>query len=291
MKNKQLITLLFLSSSLLLGIWGSLRLVTSNVRAAGLKPLASLPAGDCSALSVGCRPVEIGRAGKLDNHLLPLQLTMTLTSSQDTTLIEDNTGSLSNGAGSSFIVGRTGQSTGSIRRGLIAFDLANSSIPTGSTIISVTLWLHMTRTIAGSQPITLYRVLTGWGEAGSVAPGGGGQGAPAQSGDATWTHAVTNTTPWITPGGDFSPTPSASRLVGDIGFYEWGSTPQLVTDVQGWLDTPVSNFGWLLQGNESSAGTAKNFDTKETSIEANRPVLIIKFEPPVQASYLPMILN
>jgi hypothetical protein len=199
MKNKQLMTLLFLSSSLLLGAWGSLSLMTSNARAAGLKPPASLPDNDCSASSVACQPVEIGRAGKLDSHLLPLQLTTALTPSQDNTLIEDNTGSLSNGAGPSFIVGRTGQSTDSIRRGLIAFDLANSTIPTGSTIISVTLRLHMTRTIVGSQPITLYRALTGWGEAGSVAPGGGGQGAPAQPGDATWTHAVTNTRPGSPP--------------------------------------------------------------------------------------------
>src|SRR5262245_32203595 len=81
-------------------------------------------------------------------------VTVTLTSSKDNTLIENGTGSppfFSNGAGDSFFAGRTGQATNSIRRGVIAFDL--SSIPAGSTIISVTLKLNMSMTITGSQSI------------------------------------------------------------------------------------------------------------------------------------------
>ena len=53
-------------------------------------------------------------------------------------------------------------------------------------------------------------------------------------------------------GGDFSGTASASQSVGAIGQYTWSSA-QMVADVQSWLDTPASNFGWLVLGDESTS--------------------------------------
>jgi hypothetical protein len=44
----------------------------------------------------------------------------------------------------------------------------------------------------------------------------------------------------------------------------------MVADVQSWLNSPGSNFGWLVLGDESVAGSAKRFDTRES---ASPPVL------------------
>ena len=55
---------------------------------------------------------------------------------RDVTLIEDDTGSLSNGAGQHFFSGRVGTTGGTtIRRGLIAFNA--STIPSGARVDSV----------------------------------------------------------------------------------------------------------------------------------------------------------
>ena len=42
-----------------------------------------------------------------------------------------------------------------------------------------------------------------------------------------------------------------------------------------------ANFGWIVTGNESAGGTAKQFDTKENTNPSNRPVLTIDYVPPV----------
>src|SRR5262245_51726133 len=72
--------------------------------------------------------------------------TATLNPSKDNTLIESATGALSNALGDIF-VGRTGQPVGqSVRRGVIAFDVA-AGIPGGATITSAKLRLYMNMTI------------------------------------------------------------------------------------------------------------------------------------------------
>ena len=48
----------------------------------------------------------------------------------------------------------------------------------------------------------------------------------------------------------------------------------MVADVQGWLDNPASNFGWLMLGDESTNLTAKRFDTREST---SPPVLAITY--------------
>ena len=197
--------------------------------------------------------------------------------SKDNTLYESESGSLSNGSGSHFFVGNTGN--GSTRRAVIAFDIAGS-IPPGSTIESVTLTLSMSRTTSGSEPVELHKLLADWGEGTSTASANEGGGTSARSGDATWVHRMFDTATWQTPGGDFAPAVSASTAVAFIDNYAWRSTAQMVADVQGWVDDPSSNFGWLLQGNETRTRTSKRFDSRENSTEANRPVLTVQFTPP-----------
>jgi hypothetical protein len=197
---------------------------------------------------------------------------------KDNTLIEDPNGALSNGAGPGIFAGRTSQSTGSVRRAVIAFDIA-AHVPGGSTITAVTLALGMTDTNAGTVPVSLHRVVADWGEGASSTPGG--KGAPSTSGDATWIHRFYDTDLWASPGGDFVAFASAAVDVDQIGIYTWGSTPEMVADVQSWLDAPAGNFGWILIGDESTGTTVKRFDSREADPNlSDLPVLIVEYERP-----------
>lgn len=213
---------------------------------------------------------------------------VSLSASQDNTLYEHPDGLLSNGAGEYFFVGRTLESENSIRRGLIKFDVAGI-IPPGSLIVSATLRLTMSKTIAGAQPVALHPLTADWGEGASDALGEEGIGAAATAGDATWIYSFYTTTLWTAPGGDFLGSPSATTMVGDEGEYTW-SAPGLVSDVQAWLDAPSTNFGWTLLGNEKSSMTAKRFNTREHSNPATHPVLEITYIP-IHAQFLPNIFK
>ncbi len=183
----------------------------------------------------------------------------------------------SNGAGESFFVGRTNQQVDSLRRGLLYFDVA-AVVPAGATIDGVTLTLAMVQTIAGAEEVALHRLSSDWGEGTSVAlSGGGGTGAPATAGDATWFHAFFPGSFWTTPGGDFLPAASATTTVDGDGSYSWGPTAAMTADVQAWLDAPASNFGWLLQGNEAAQPTAKRFASRENGDPGLRPMLVVDY--------------
>lgn len=204
---------------------------------------------------------------------------VTLVSIRDNTLYENGGGELSNGAGPTMFAGRTLQGSPDIRRALVAFDVAGS-IPSGSVITAARLRLFMSATVSGAQSVTLHRVTASWGEGISNAGPSGGMGAISEPGDATWVHRFFDTTTWGSPGGTFVAAASATVPVVGFNFYTWGSTAQTVADVQGWLTSPATNFGWLLRGNESAAGTAKRFDTRENGTVGNRPILIVDYTPP-----------
>lgn len=202
-----------------------------------------------------------------------------LTPSRDNTLIQTSGLPSSLGAASSFYAGRVGSNDGgTFRRGLLAFDLA-SAIPAGSTVLSAKVTLRCNRVPPGSGPqtISLHRLQQEWGE--GTSNGFGGSGAPATTGDATWANRFHPGSPWTTPGGTFLPAASASRIVGAIGAYDWDSNASLVADVQGWIDEPATNFGWIVIGNEGTLQSVRRFDSRE-SLEANRPRLTVVFEPP-----------
>lgn len=213
-------------------------------------------------------------------------LEVTIGAEKDNTLYESSTGALSNGAGEHFFAGRTGQIANSIRRGLIQFDIAGA-IPAGATIQSVELTLNMSKTPlgAGAKTIALHPVDTDWGEGASNDLGNEGSGTAAQAGDATWIHTFFDTDTWTSAGGDFSGTPSASISVNALGPYTWGSTSAMVADVQAWLDTPASNHGWLLLGDESAGSTAKRFDTREIVTASQRPALRIVYDLPCDCPF------
>lgn len=230
--------------------------------------------GCCAVLvMVGC--AGLGRGAVIN-----------LAAAKDNTLIEDAAGSLSNGKGSYFYSGRTAQ--GAIRRGLLAFDF--SAIPAGSTINSVQLNLHVSRAASGSEVYGLHVVASNWGEGTSNSDGsvGGGGGAPAAAGDATWTNAFSGGAAWLSLGGDFNPVASVTRSVVGTGSYAFTGAA-LAADVQQWLNNPASNFGWALLGNEADASSAKRFDSRENPTAAFRPSLVVDYTPipsPVSAVVL-----
>jgi hypothetical protein len=199
--------------------------------------------------------------------------TVTLAPERDNTLYRDPVGSLSNGAGEHLFAGGTAR--GGVRRGLLAFDVA-AGVPAGATITGADLTLHMSRSITGARDVSLHRVLADWGEGASDAFGEEGIGAESTPGDATWIHTFFNTGFWTIEGGDRVAAPSAARSVEGPGRYTWSSTPELVADVQAWLDDPTTNHGWMVVGDEQPGG-AKRFDSREHRDETVRPVLTIEF--------------
>lgn len=206
-----------------------------------------------------------------------------LVASLDNTLFEPAAAQLSNGAGAHIYAGTN--LSGQARRALLEFPIA-TSIPAGATIERVELDLLVTMAHdAAPRSFSLHRALKRWGEgtsdAGSGGPShGGGSGAAATPGDATWTCAVLDTDPWATPGGDFVAQASATALIAGLGPTSWASTAGLVDDVRAWLDDPASNFGWILVGDESGPGTALRFDSRENSGMPGRPMLTVTYTPP-----------
>jgi hypothetical protein len=213
--------------------------------------------------------------------------TITLTSARDASLFESS-GTRSNGAGGVVFTGTN--SSGSPRRSLLWFDVAGG-IPAGATIDSVQLTLTVAGVAGGgADPFPyvtgIYPVSRSWGEgtqgAGS-GTAGSGQGFPTPSDGttATWTHAFLADQPWTTVGGDFAATPSATALVaGTVGSsFTWGSTAAMVADVQGWLNNPAANFGWMVLGDEVDVSSFRSFHAREATNAALRPALAVTFTP------------
>jgi len=205
---------------------------------------------------------------------------VTIPASRDNTMYAES-GNESNGAGERFFSGTNGMSEN--RRALIRFDVA-AAVPAGSTVTAVEMTLYMSRTNGGPYDISLHELTADWGEGTSNAPNGDGSGAPATTGDATWTKRFHPGTFWASNGGDFVPVASATTSVDQIAYYAW-SGAGLVADVQGWLATPAQNFGWILiNANELDTPTAKRFDSRTNSDITTRPRLRIVYDPPCTGS-------
>ncbi len=212
--------------------------------------------------------------GKGEPGLGGSSTTVTLGAMKDNTLYETQNGELSNGAGLFIFAGRTNQALR--RRALLAFDIA-AAIPAPAIIEEVQLRLEMNRTFAGNIDVRLLPMESDWGEGTSDAEGQEGIGTSSTTGDATWLHSFFDTAIWSTPGGDFGSLSSATQTVADFNFYTWGSTPEMVADVQGWLDDPATNYGWILLGDETANRTVKRFASRENTAPTTRPALIITY--------------
>jgi hypothetical protein len=195
---------------------------------------------------------------------------------RDNTLIEDPRGTLSNGSGPGFFVGRTNQPANSIRRGVLFFEL-EGVLPAGALVERATLILEASSTNAGTHVVRIHRLLEDWGEGASSSTGG--QGAPAAPGDATWIHTFFDAETWLTPGGH-----RAQRASGRVTVKTTGPVRSegsgLARDVQLWLDQPARNHGWILIGSESIGQTVTRFESRESSQVDLRPRLEVTYRLP-----------
>ncbi|MBZ0153284.1 MAG: DNRLRE domain-containing protein [Planctomycetes bacterium] len=199
------------------------------------------------------------------------QITAAVPCVADNTLYQDALGNTSNGSGGSIFAGTT--ATGAVRRAVLRFDVAGA-LPAGATIVSATLSLHVLQTMAPAPvPASGHRVLQAWGEGASVAPGNGGGGTLAATGDATWLHTSYSTSFWTTPGGSFVATPSFPLELPNTGFATV-TAPGLAADVQLFLDNPTQNFGWIIKTDEVQPATAHRMDSREG---ATKPTLVVRY--------------
>ncbi len=212
---------------------------------------------------VSCTPAPCGQSA------------VAVSPAKDNTLYEDAAGGLSNGSGDGIVVGLAGAAD-QRRRGLLAFDL--SSLPATARVLDASLQLTQNYTAdTQARTVSVHRVNSQWGEGSSTAGGDQTSGAPAAAGDATWTYRLYNTDSWLSAGGDFDPAASAGVSVGTApGNSSWTGT-QLKADVQGWINTPASNRGWLLLGDEGSPLSQRRFASREAADQNARPKLTVNY--------------
>ena len=236
-----------------------------------------LPNGDCITSTQGDCIAQNGffsGTGTLCDTTY-CNVTLELTALKDNILYESATGTISNALGSHLYAGNNNSGK---RRSVIAFDL--TSVPDDAELEDVQLILYCNSASGSAVPVTLQKLLQDWGEGSSQASGNEGNGAPATTGDATWIHTFYNGSFWTSTGGSYSPTVSASvNVAGQNNFYTWTSA-QMVTDVASWINDPVSNFGWILRGDESSTSNTKRFSSTQNGTVSNRPRLIIEYVVP-----------
>jgi spore coat protein A len=200
--------------------------------------------------------------------------TITIGAAGDNTMYSED-GAQSNGAGNAFFAGRT--DGGELRRALIRFDL--TAIPAGSTINSVNLRLYCSRERTGAESIRLHRANSSWGEGMSHAPGEEGSGAPATPGDATWTYRFYDTTLWVPSGGDYVATASGTTSVNNQNqYYNWSSAG-MAADVAAWVNSPGTNYGWIIIGNEITNQSTKRFESRQSTNASYRPALTVDYTP------------
>ena len=215
---------------------------------------------------------------------------------QDTSIFANKTGN-SDGGGAGLFSGT--DSASNIKRALIEFNF--NSIPAGATITNVQLTLTLGMAAGGGTTSTatigLFDVLDSWGEGTTGNPtqnsagiSGSGNGFTANAGDATWNSRFSGSTAWTAAGGDHSGTASASLSLNNSvtgATFTWSSS-QMVSDVQGWLNSPSSNDGWeLINANETSASTFFAFYSREWGTftaaggnAAQEPVLQVTYAAP-----------
>lgn len=185
------------------------------------------------------------------------------------------------GGGQFFFAGKN--SSGNLRRSVLRFDIAGS-IPAGSDITAVSLQLTAANTQGTGNPATLHPLTESWNEGTTDATGAEGSGTAAAVGDTTWTSRNYNTVAWTTAGGAFNGSISDSIAITGAGSYTWPTSTSLVSTVQDWLDTPANNFGWILIGDETTAGaTAKQFSSRSGTTP---PVLTVTY---LLAAYNPVL--
>lgn len=210
-----------------------------------------------------------------------------LTPAADTSLIEIVPAH--NFGGSPFFNAGTTQ-TGTRNHGLLRFEVA-AALPAGARISSVELSLEVVGRPADGFAAAVFElraVRRAWGEGVQVAGSSDhpGLGAPAAEGEADWLECAAGTGAfWTEPGGawgaDVATEVSSEQTIYGVpdSPYVFATSERMVADVQGWLDRPATNFGWmLLPRDESIRFSARRFASREDAGRA--PVLTVDYMPP-----------
>jgi hypothetical protein len=204
-------------------------------------------------------------------------VTVSLQPIQDTSIYSENDNN--NGLGFLYAGETAASANFALRRALMQFNVAGS-IPAGSTIDSVTLTLTLTKNgAAGTAAFSLNPLLAAWSAGTSSGSGLGGAPTP---GSATWNYSSFNTNLWASAGGAIGASSGTTNIGTSIGStYTFASQSGMVADVQGWLDSPGTNFGWALKAvNESpNIVSAKELGSLE-SAPSSRPSLMITYTIP-----------
>ena len=208
--------------------------------------------------------------------------TLTLQAVADTSLFEGNPDF---NLGSTTLVAGMNQEY-ERARAMFLFDLGG--IPAGAVVTEARVSLYVSRRPDPDQhggPVdsdfSLHRLFVSWGEG----SGGNATGSVAMAGDATWNQRHAGGISWANPGGqpgvDYASDPSATTAVSGVGGYLWGSTAGLVSDVQGWLAAPSSNFGFMLiSQSENTLGSGRRLGSSEqTGGLVTMPQLMVTYDP------------
>jgi len=151
---------------------------------------------------------------------------------------------------------------------LLKFDV--SSIPAGSTVTKVDLRLNIVNQTSGTVGYFVYKLLRPWSEA-----------------DATW-NAATASTSWSVGGArgtsDRSSTSLGTLLPTSTGLKTFPLNSSANSVVQGWVNTPSSNYGIVIDGTDN--GDGMDFSSSESTTTTNRPVLVVTYTPPPSDSFV-----
>jgi hypothetical protein len=187
--------------------------------------------------------------------------TVTLSAVQDATLDQSIGRDDSAAVGPMMFVGAVERAPGgagllAVRRAAIAFDVAGS-LPAGARIDEVELSLYCAEVAEETGfEVTLHRL------------------------DADWSEGARNRDNGQTmPSHPFVPAASATTTVGTTGSYTWGSSPEMVADVQAWIDSAAPDHGWLLRSVETDVAATKGFATRENDLAERRPRLVVTYTP------------
>ena len=213
---------------------------------------------------------------------ISISRTVQLEPEQDTTLYETGDGSLSGGGAQLLHVGETAQVTPTLRerRILIQFDV-DSEVPSGANVTDASLTLTQIVAVGNTGGLNLRQVTKAW-QAGTVDPqpgqplaGGDGAGAASADDDVTWIHAQKTEVFWASPGGDTTGTTTTASVAGGILTF---SSAAMESQIEGWANSPATNFGWLIQDPSPVTSNARAFASSEHTTTAN-PVLEITYTP------------
>jgi hypothetical protein len=195
-------------------------------------------------------------------QILVNPLAATLTASSDTYIGEAGKATTNFGAAASLIVdGKPDHGA------LLRWDL--SSVPAGSTIQSVALSINVTGT--STDTFEIYEVKRSWTEL-----------------QATWKKANSSTN-WQSAGAQGT-LDRGSTVLGTVtasvaGIHTVTLNAAGLAVVQGWVNNPATNFGFILQDYANGTDDDLVFNSRNVAIAAQRPQLQVEYNPPIAAQF------